>query len=78
MVRNRRDDDSLVRMIGRKSLESLTDVVIAVIGDTLKDRIARAVLVGLISSFGHYAMSLSDDQKTPEQHPISQQKDNAP
>lgn len=78
-MRNRRDSKEVVSMIGRKSIEKLTDVALVVLGETLKDRLVRAILVGVASSFGHFAATVDPTiTSTPLPHTESSQKQNAP
>lgn len=48
------------RAFGPKLMDEVIELLIKVVGETIRDRIARAILVGIISSLGHYAVTNSN------------------
>ena len=63
--------ESVMREVGPKLLEGLLEVLVKVVGETIKDKVARAILIGLLSSVGHYAVSGGTPTPAPQDH-ISQ------
>ena len=56
--RKERGDD-LIGSIKPKLLENLLELLVKIIGDTLKDKLARAALIGVVGAFGQYAHDLA-------------------
>lgn len=48
-----------------KLVEAVLELLVKIVGETLKDKVARAVLVGLLSSVGHYVASDSTPAPAP-------------
>lgn len=63
--------ESVMREVGPKLLEGLLEVLVKVVGETIKDKVARAILIGLLSSVGHYAVIGGTPTPAPQDH-ISQ------
>lgn len=55
--------DSVMGEVKPKLVEFVLELLVKIVGETLKDKVARAVLVGLLSSVGHYVAS--DSTPTP-------------
>lgn len=61
-VRRRKErGDDVVKSIPQKVWDELLDLLFKVIGETVKDKIARAALVGVITAFGQYAKDLAGE-----------------
>jgi len=57
--------DSIIGSISPQSWETLITLLTKIVGESVKDKVARAVLVGILGAAGNYAASVTDPPAPP-------------
>jgi len=61
MKKKQKDEGSIFKAVCPELWKDLFEVLLKVVGESVKDKIAKAILVGALSAAGNYAISSSED-----------------
>lgn len=73
MVRRRRRTDVEETRLRKELLSSILSLLVRLIGETVKDRLARTILISCIGAFGYY-YDLAPAELEPALQQVEQQK----
>lgn len=63
--------DSIIGSVSPQNWETLITLLTKIVGESVKDKVARAVLVGVLGAAGNYAASVAEPPAPPP--PAAQQ-----
>jgi hypothetical protein len=64
--------EGIIKAVGPRSWDELISLLTRIIGETVKDKVVRAILVGVLGAFGNYATSVSEQTDPPPPPPPEQ------
>ena len=65
-VEKEESEEEVIESIRSNLVESIISILLKIIGESVKDKLLRAVLVGVLSAFSQYTVDISVDSVKKE------------
>jgi len=65
-VEKEESEEEVIESIRSNLVESIISILLKIIGESVKDKLLRAVLVGVLSAFSQYTVDMSADSVKKE------------